>query len=137
MVVHQSEKKTPSRSCNSERGSSLFSAYGPKTIRQATCKCSTKLHLLRRTEAEIKINPWRFTSLPLKMGGRGRKISIAYFRQKNRSFSSQKSPLFFFYAFSHNFSTVFSKRLTFWTKQTTLSCRYRRKIQRRKGRKED
>ena len=37
MVVHQSEKKTPSRSCNSERGSSLFSAYGPKTIRQATC----------------------------------------------------------------------------------------------------
>ena len=37
MLVHQSEKKTPSRSCNSERGSSLFSAYGPKTIREDTC----------------------------------------------------------------------------------------------------
>ena len=137
MVVHQSEKKTPSRSCNSERGSSLFSAYGPKTIRQATCKCSTKLHLLRRTEAEIKINPWRFTSLPLKMGGRGRKISIAYFATKEQELFQSEKPSVLFYAFSHNFSTVFSKRLTFWPKQTTLSCRCRREIQNRKGRKED
>ena len=30
-------KKTPSWSASSKRGSSLFSAYGPSAIRQATC----------------------------------------------------------------------------------------------------
>ncbi len=36
-MFHLCEKKTPSWSASSKRGSSLFSAYGPKTIRQATC----------------------------------------------------------------------------------------------------
>ena len=40
--------KTPSRSCNLRKGV-LFSAYGPSAIRQATCRCSKMLHLLRRT----------------------------------------------------------------------------------------
>lgn len=72
--------------------------------------------MLRRTEAEIKINPWRFTSLPLKMGGRGRKISIAYFATKEQElFQSEKPPVLFLRLFPQLFD-CFLKKVDFLNK---------------------
>ena len=74
--------KTPSRSCILRKGV-LFSAYGPSAIRQATCKCSRTLHLLRRTEQKKKYTPLGNTPLPIKWAGKAAKPLYHSFRQKD------------------------------------------------------
>ena len=77
------QKKTPSRSCRSERGSSLFSAYGPWTIRQATCRCSKLLHLLRQTVWKKEYFPFFSPPLPNKWAGKAANPLYHSFRQKD------------------------------------------------------
>ena len=77
--------KTPSRSCNLRKGV-LFSAYGPSAIRQATCRCSRTLHLLRRTEQKKKYTPLGNTPLlPSLVDWAGRAAGLLYhiIRQKD------------------------------------------------------
>ena len=74
--------KTPSRSCYLRKGV-LFSAYGPSAIRQATCRCSRTLHLLRRTEQKKKYTPLGNTPLPIKWAGKAAKPLYHSFRQKD------------------------------------------------------
>ena len=94
------QKKTPSRSCRSERGSSLFSAYGPWTIRQATCRCSKLLHLLRQTVWKKGYFPFFSPPLPNKWAGKAAKPLYHSFRQKDtgdamsRTFLQRKGSVF-------------------------------------------
>ena len=77
--------KTPSRSCYLRKGV-LFSAYGPSAIRQATCRCSRTLHLLRRTEQKKKYTPLGNTPLlPSLVDWAGRAAGLLYhiIRQKD------------------------------------------------------
>ena len=77
------QKKTPSRSCRSERGSSLFSAYGLWTIHQATCKYSKLLHLLRQTVWKKEYFPFFSPPLPNKWAGKAANPLYHTFRQKD------------------------------------------------------
>ena len=76
--------KTPSRSCNLRKGV-LFSAYGPSAIRQATCRCSKKLHLLRRTEQKKKYTPLGNTPLlPSLVDWAGRAADSLYHKLRQK-----------------------------------------------------
>ena len=77
------QKKTPSRSAISERGSSLFSAYGQWTIHQATCKYSKLLHLLRQTVWKKEYFPFFSPPLPNKWAGKAANPLYHTFRQKD------------------------------------------------------
>ena len=77
------QKKTPSRSCRSERGSSLFSAYGLWTIHQATCKYSKLLHLLRQIVWKKEYFPFFSPPLPNKWAGKAANPLYHTFRQKD------------------------------------------------------
>ena len=76
------QEENPLTELQSPKGGLLFSAYGPRTIRQATYRCNKKLHLLRQTAQKLL----NFAFIPppshLKMGGRGRKVIITYFSTK-------------------------------------------------------
>ena len=47
-------KRKPPHGAATPKGGLLFSAYGPRTIRQATCRCNARSHLLRRTAREFR-----------------------------------------------------------------------------------
>ena len=83
--ISLTKKKNPLRRCELQRGSSFFSACCPYPVRQATCRCSLPLHLLRRTEGMIKYHAYVSPPLPIKWSGAGQRFQYSIFRHKRTS----------------------------------------------------
>ena len=90
-IVLTKAEENPLLECQLQKGVFLFSAYGPWTIRQATCKCNTMLHLLRQTAQKKEYFPFFSPPLPNKMGGQGRKTIITYNSPKRYRKRQEKS----------------------------------------------
>ena len=111
-------KRKPPHGAATPKGGLLFSAYGPRTIRQATCRCNARSHLLRRTRSET-IYPAYFHLPPGKMGGVGRRISITYFSAKRY----KKTPAVHSHDRRFLFNSYFSCGISFESSARTSSPR--------------
>ena len=112
-------KRKPPHGAATPKGGLLFSAYGPRTIRQATYRCNKKLHLLRQTAQKLL----NFAFIPppshLKMGGRGRKVIITYFSAKRYN----KTPAVHPHDRRFLFNSYFSYGISFASSARTSSPR--------------
>ena len=64
------------------KGVFFFSACRPYPVRQATCRCSLPLHLLRRTVQTIKSHSSVSPPFSIKWSGAGQQFQYSIFRHK-------------------------------------------------------
>ena len=80
-----SPKEEPPSELLSPKGVFFFSACCPYPVRQATCRCSLPLHLLRRTIRMTKYQTSTSPPFSIEWSGAGQRFQYSIFRHKRTS----------------------------------------------------
>ena len=123
-------KRKPPHGAATPKGGLLFSAYGPRSIRQATCNSDDRRQWRKqggavgaaasRMRAAAKQTLGAATRAPLiKLGGVGRRISITYFSAKRYN----KTPAVHPHDRRFLFNSYFSCGISFASSARTSSPR--------------
>ena len=85
-----SPKEEPPSELLSPKGVFFFSACCPYPVRQATCRCSLPLHLLRRTIRMTKYQTSTSPPFSIEWSGAGQRFQYSIFRHKRTAFLQKR-----------------------------------------------